>query len=126
MEQPRQERRGPTTLVVEGGHRLAGSIDVEGNKNAALPLLAACLLTDKPCQLTNVPRIKDVGVMLHLLRSLGAEVDGEGSGTLNVCCRHVTTDEPDPRLVGAPTWIRAALWSSPCPTGTCAASGPWW
>ena len=100
MEQPRQERRGPTTLVVEGGHRLAGSIDVEGNKNAALPLLAACLLTDKPCQLTNVPRIKDVGVMLHLLRSLGAEVDGEGSGTLNVCCRHVTTDEPDPRLVG--------------------------
>ena len=100
MEPPGSERIGSTTLVVEGGHRLAGSIGVEGNKNAALPLLAACLLTDKPCQLTNVPRIKDVSVMVQLLRGLGAEVAGEGTGTLHVCCRQVTTDEPDPRLVG--------------------------
>ena len=73
-----------TTLVVEGGHRLAGRIDVEGNKNAALPLLAACLLTEETCELTNVPRIKDVGVMVELLESLGAEVSGVGTTTLRV------------------------------------------
>ena len=52
-----------TTLVVEGGHRLMGRFEVEGNKNSALPLLAACLLTEAPCELTNVPRIKDVHVI---------------------------------------------------------------
>lgn len=69
---------GSTTLLVEGGHALAGSIEVDGNKNAALPLLAACLLTDRPCRLTNVPRITDVSVMLELLQGLGAEVEGAG------------------------------------------------
>ena len=90
----------PTALVVEGGHRLCGSIDVEGNKNAALPLLAACVLTDQPCELTNVPQIKDVGVMIELLQGLGAEVDGVGTTTVRVHCRTITTDEPDVKLVG--------------------------
>ena len=94
------EGRAPTTLVVEGGHRLSGRIDVEGNKNAALPLLAACLLTDEPCELTNVPQINDVGVMLQLLQGLGAKVEGVGTTTLRVHCQAVITDEPDARLVG--------------------------
>ena len=89
-----------TALVVEGGHRLQGTIDVEGNKNAALPLLAACVLTDQPCVLTNVPQIKDVGVMIELLRGLGAEVDGVGSTTVRVHCHTISTDEPDAKLVG--------------------------
>ena len=88
------------TLIVEGGHRLGGSVNVEGNKNAALPLLAACLLTDEPCTLTNVPRIGDVRVMADLLRGLGAEVEGIGTTTLQVRCADVRSDEPDPRLVG--------------------------
>lgn len=88
------------TLVVEGGTALEGRIEVEGNKNAALPLLAACLLTDDVCELTNVPRIRDVGVMLELLQGLGAEVTGVGETTLRVCCAGVTTVEPDARLVG--------------------------
>ena len=91
---------GDRRLVVEGGHTLAGGVEVDGNKNAALPLLAACLLTDAPCRLTNVPRIDDVGVMIALLQGLGAEVRGAGTDTLDVCCRRVTTSEPDPRLVG--------------------------
>ena len=91
---------GSTRLVVEGGHTLAGSVEVDGNKNAALPLLAACLLTDQPCRLNNVPRISDVGVMVELLRGLGAEIEGVGTSTLEVRCRNVTTAEPDPRLVG--------------------------
>ncbi len=87
-------------LVIRGGRTLAGRVAVEGNKNAALPLLAACLLTDEPCELRNVPRIRDVATMAALLRSLGAEVDGEGSTVLRVTCRDVRTSEPDPALVG--------------------------
>ena len=89
-----------STLIVEGGHRLGGSVSVEGNKNAALPLLAACLLTDEPCMLSNVPRIGDVRVMAELLGGLGAEVEGIGTTTMRVRCADIRTDEPDPRLVG--------------------------
>ena len=96
----RPEGSSLTSLVVEGGHRLEGRIDVEGNKNAALPLLAACLLTDRACVLTNVPRIKDVQVMSDLLRGLGAVIEGEGTTTLRVDCAEVTGDVPDRDLVG--------------------------
>jgi UDP-N-acetylglucosamine 1-carboxyvinyltransferase len=89
-----------STLLIEGGHRLSGSVDVEGNKNAALPLLAACLLTTEECVLTNVPRIKDVDSMTQLLVDLGATVEGVGTTTLRVRCADVVKDEPDPALVG--------------------------
>ncbi len=89
-----------STLVIEGGHRLSGRIHVQGNKNAALPLLAACLLTDRECVLTNVPCIKDVEAMLRLLVGLGAHVDGIGTPTIRVRCPEVVTDRPDPALVG--------------------------
>src|SRR5882672_10334315 len=89
-----------STLLIEGGHRLEGRVAVEGNKNAALPLLAACLLTEDECVLTNVPRISDVEVMARLLLDLGAEVDGIGSTTLKVRCPKVVKDEPDGALVG--------------------------
>ena len=71
-----------SSLLIEGGHRLEGRVSVEGNKNAALPLLAACLLTDQECVLTNVPRIGDVDVMARLLLDVGAEVEGIGTTTL--------------------------------------------
>src|SRR5436190_21054287 len=87
-------------LVIRGGKRLSGRVNVEGNKNAALPLLAACLLTPETCELRNVPRIRDVTVMLELLRSLGAEVEGEGTPTIRVTCRHIRSSEPQPALVG--------------------------
>jgi len=88
------------TLRVEGGRRLEGRVAVEGNKNAALPLLAACLLTDQECVLTNVPRIRDVEVLVDLLAGLGATVEGRGTSTLRIRCETVTTDRPDPVLVG--------------------------
>lgn len=88
-----------STLVIEGGHRLHGRLDVEGNKNAALPIIAACLLTDQTCLLSNVPRIADVEVMCRLLLDLGAEVEGIGTTTLSIRCREVTKDEPDRALV---------------------------
>jgi UDP-N-acetylglucosamine 1-carboxyvinyltransferase len=87
-------------LLIEGGHRLSGRLSVEGNKNAALPLLAACLLTEEECVLENVPRIGDVGVMADLLRDLGADVQGVGTTTLRVRAARVVKDEPNPVLVG--------------------------
>jgi UDP-N-acetylglucosamine 1-carboxyvinyltransferase len=89
-----------STLLIEGGQRLSGSVAVEGNKNAALPLLAACLLTAEECVLTNVPRISDVEVMARLILDLGGEVEGIGSTTLRVRCPEIVKDEPDPALVG--------------------------
>ena len=87
-------------LQIEGGQRLSGSVEVEGNKNAALPLLAACLLTTEECVLTNMPRIKDVEAMAQLLIDLGATVEGIGTSTVTVRCEKVTKDEPDAKLVG--------------------------
>jgi UDP-N-acetylglucosamine 1-carboxyvinyltransferase len=89
-----------STLLIEGGQRLSGSVSVEGNKNAALPLIAACLLTQEECVLTNVPRISDVEVMCRLLLDVGASVEGIGSTTLRIRCQEVTKDEPDGALVG--------------------------
>ncbi|MGH9204596.1 MAG: UDP-N-acetylglucosamine 1-carboxyvinyltransferase, partial [Vicinamibacterales bacterium] len=85
-----------STLIIEGGQRLHGRLDVEGNKNAALPLIAACLLTPEECVLSNVPRIADVEVMCRLLLDLGAEVDGIGTTTLRIKCTEVTKDQPNP------------------------------
>ena len=89
-----------STLLIEGGRRLSGAVAVEGNKNAALPLLAACLLTTDECVLHNIPRIGDVEVMARLLLDLGAEVEGIGSTTLRVRCPSIVKDEPDAALVG--------------------------
>src|SRR5256885_12355792 len=89
-----------STLLIEGGQRLSGAVEVEGNKNAALPLLAACLLTKDESVLTNVPRIGDVEVMARLILDLGGEVEGIGSSTLRVRCPEMTKDEPDAALVG--------------------------
>ena len=89
-----------STLLIEGGRRLSGKVSVEGNKNAALPLMAACLLTTEECVLENVPRISDVEVMARLLTDIGAQVEGVGTTTLRIRCLTVTKDEPDPTLVG--------------------------
>ena len=89
-----------SSLLIEGGRRLEGRVSVEGNKNAALPLLAACLLTDQECVLTNVPRIGDVEVMARLLLDVGAEVEGIGTTTLRVRAPSVRTHAPDRALVG--------------------------
>ncbi len=66
-------------LKIEGGKRLKGKVKVAGAKNAALPLLAACLLTDKKVMLTNVPNLSDIITMKELLESLGAEVSYDAS-----------------------------------------------
>lgn len=89
-----------STLRIEGGRRLAGRLAVEGNKNAALPLLAACLLTDQECVLTNVPVIRDVDALIELMEGLGAIVQGRGTSTVRVRCAEIRSERPDPDLVG--------------------------
>jgi UDP-N-acetylglucosamine 1-carboxyvinyltransferase len=89
-----------SVLHIKGGRPLEGRIVVEGNKNAALPLMAACLLTDEECVLENVPRIRDVEVLARLLTGLGARVDGVGGSTLRICCAKLASDRPHPELVG--------------------------
>ena len=88
------------TLRIEGGRRLSGSVAVEGNKNSALPLIAACLLSEDECVLTNVPRIRDVQVLLDIIRGLGATVQGAGTSTLRIQCKVITSERPDPVMVG--------------------------
>src|SRR5213080_806873 len=61
-------------FVIEGANPLSGRIRAAGNKNGALPILAACLLTDEPVTLSNVPHIRDVETMMELLADLGADV----------------------------------------------------
>lgn len=95
------QRSDPTRLRIEGGHPIEGVVTVEGNKNAALPLLAACLLTEEPCRLENMPRIRDVAAMAAALESLGAEVEGVGTTGITVRAGRLTADRPDPGPVGA-------------------------
>lgn len=64
-------------LIIEGGKALTGTIDIGGSKNAALPIMAATLLTSEKCVLTNVPEIGDIYSMIDIMRSLGSEIDFE-------------------------------------------------
>ncbi|SRR5581483_11803895 len=85
-------------FVIEGGHKLNGEIEASGNKNAALKVIAACLLTDEPVTLHNVPDIADVRIMCDIVRGLGASVEREPDGALRVHAGQVTTHRVDPKL----------------------------
>ncbi len=82
-------------FIIEGGTQLRGTVTPSGNKNAALPMLAACLLTDEPITLRNVPRIRDVEDMLALLASVGVEIREVDTHTLVLHARTVHTTELD-------------------------------
>ena len=92
--------------VVEGGCRVSGAIQPSGNKNAALPIIAACLLTDQPVHLSNVPRIRDTETLVELIRSIGAEATWEGPNTLVIRAKEVRSLNLDPSLCAN---IRASI-----------------
>ncbi len=83
------------SFIIEGGHRLSGTITPVGNKNAALPLLAASLLTDEPLYLRNVPNIGDVRTKIELLTRMGVVVEADGEHGLMIQTRGVGSSEPD-------------------------------
>src|SRR5215216_5870889 len=76
-------------FVIEGGFPLSGTVVPAGNKNAALPALAACLLTEEEVVLRNIPRIRDVEAMLELLEHLGADVEWREENVVALCAANV-------------------------------------
>ncbi len=85
-------------FVIEGGVPLSGTVTPAGNKNAALPLLAASLLTDEELVLHNVPRIRDVEAMVELLVDLGVKADWRGEHSIALHADAVTSTAVDPDL----------------------------
>ena len=85
-------------FVIEGGIPLNGTIVPSGNKNAALPILAATLLTDQPVTLHNLPNIGDVQTMLTLLEDLGADVQHHDGHSVTVHAGELRSTCPDPQL----------------------------
>lgn len=93
-------------FIIEGGHVLSGTVKVSGNKNAALKLLPACLLSDEPIVLHNIPRIQDVSFTLDLLADLGAEVTDLGDSSWRIHAANVQKTELDSTLASK---IRASF-----------------
>src|SRR5207249_1364662 len=96
----------PPSFSVTGGRALKGTIRPAGNKNAALPILAATLLADGPCRIDNVPHIRDVETMLALLVHLGADVRWLGPNSVEVNTARAEPRELDPALCAR---IRASI-----------------
>ncbi|MDE3053170.1 MAG: UDP-N-acetylglucosamine 1-carboxyvinyltransferase [Gemmatimonadota bacterium] len=113
-------------FIVHGGHALSGTIRPAGNKNAALPIIAATLLSEHPVTLTNVPRIRDVETLVELVRSVGAEAEWTAHNTLAVHARHVRAGALDGALcarirasilLAAPLLVRSGAVTLPPPGG---------
>lgn len=113
-------------FIIEGGVPLKGEITPSGNKNAALPLLAACLLTAEPVTLRNVPQIRDVLAMRRLIESLGAVVEELDSHTWRITTKDLTASHLDPELcrrirasilIAGPVLARAGALKLPPPGG---------
>ena len=113
-------------FVIEGGHPLLGEVTPSGNKNAALPLLAACLLTAEPVTLRNVPQIRDVQAMRKLIESLGAVVEELETNTWRITTRELVASHLDPDLcrrirasilIAGPVLARAGSLRLPPPGG---------
>src|SRR3954470_1598615 len=86
------------SFVIEGGQPLSGRVRAAGNKNGALLVLAACLLTTEPVTLSNVPRIRDVDSMIALLSALGADAEWTGDNEVRVHAAELATHELDGEL----------------------------
>jgi UDP-N-acetylglucosamine 1-carboxyvinyltransferase len=93
-------------LVIEGGHKLQGTITAGGNKNAALKLLPACLLTDEPVTLHNIPNIADVRTEIEILKDLGVEIKQLGPGSYRIHAAEVTKSDINGELASL---IRASF-----------------
>jgi UDP-N-acetylglucosamine 1-carboxyvinyltransferase len=114
------------SFVIEGGRPLSGRIRAAGNKNGALPILAATLLSTAPVTLRNVPRIRDVETMVELLADLGADAEWVGRNEVRVHAEELARSEPDEELcrrirasflLAAPLLARTGRATMPPPGG---------
>ena len=85
-------------FIIEGGYPLNGEVRPSGNKNAALPLLAACLLTDEPLTLHNVPRIGDIDTQLEMLADLGVHITEQNAHSITLHAHTLRHSAPDSSL----------------------------
>src|SRR5437016_926638 len=89
-------------FVIRGGNPLLGTVRISGAKNAALPAMAAALLTDEPLILENIPQVRDIETTRKLLAAMGAEVElgyGRAQHRTTICCRTLTSPEASYELV---------------------------
>jgi UDP-N-acetylglucosamine 1-carboxyvinyltransferase len=93
-------------FIIQGGFPLSGEITPSGNKNAALPMMAACLLTEEAITLDNVPEIRDIQSMCALLQSLGVSIDRLGNHSLKIQASQVRPADLDPDICRG---IRASI-----------------
>lgn len=93
-------------FIIDGGHRVSGEVTPSGNKNEALPTLAACLLTEEAVVLDNLPRIRDVRVMCQVLEDLGASVEWTGEHQATIRAERIVKSALDRNLCGR---VRASV-----------------
>jgi UDP-N-acetylglucosamine 1-carboxyvinyltransferase len=114
------------TFVIHGNQALSGEVTPSGNKNAALPLLAACLLTDEPVTLHNIPEIKDVQTVRALLESLGVHIETINNHAWRIQAKSIRPADLDPDLcrrirasilLAGPMVARAGTLTLPPPGG---------
>ncbi len=113
-------------FVIEGGVPLHGEVTPSGNKNAALPLLAACLLTEEPVVLRNIPQIRDVHAMRQLMESIGSIVEEVDASSWRITTKELVASHLDPDLcrrirasilIAGPVVARAGSLRLPPPGG---------
>src|ERR1700739_1195268 len=96
----------PIQYIVEGGHRLRGAIEPSGNKNSALPIIAAALLTEHPVTLDNVPRSRAPATCVDLILAVGASAEWRGRNRLAIHAKELRAADLDPELCAR---IRASI-----------------
>ena len=85
-------------LIIQGGKRLTGTVDISGAKNAAVAIIPACILLDDKCRLENLPDIQDTKLFVKILKKLGADVKYIDNNTVDIDCRNIKTFEPSKEL----------------------------
>ncbi len=86
-------------FIIDGGTPLKGEIDVQTAKNSALPIIAACILTEDPVTIEKCPHLKDIDAMIDIMRHLGCSAEFNGDD-LTICCGNVTLNVIDSNLTG--------------------------
>src|SRR5438094_9500518 len=126
FEMPHTDTTAADRFVIEGGHPIGGEVTPSGNKNEALPLLAASLLAAGNVVIENVPRIRDVTTLIDLVRALGVSVDWLGERSVTVDAGGLRESRPDAGLaseirasflLAAPLLARTGLAVLPRPGG---------
>ncbi len=85
-------------LIIKGGNRLMGTVEISGAKNAAVAIIPACILLDNKCRLENLPDIQDTKLFVKILKQLGADVKYIDNNTVDIDCGGISTFEPSKEM----------------------------